>query len=72
MVKEEQNEENTTVLKDPGAARYIGMSVSFLRQSRCEGQVGNRTPGPKFIKIGRSIVYRIVDLDKFLEENSQG
>jgi len=48
-------------------AEYIGMSRSFLRQSRMEGNRENRTPAPKFIKIGRSVRYLIEDLDNWLD-----
>lgn len=49
------------------ASQYIGMSRSFLRQSRMEGNRTGRTPAPPFIKIGRSIRYLKDDLDKWLE-----
>ena len=42
------------------AAIYIGMSVAFLRKSRMEGH------GPAFLRIARSIRYRIPDLDEWL------
>ncbi len=51
------------------AAPYIGMSRSFLRISRMDGNRTGRTPGPPFIKIGRSVRYLVSDLDHFLEEN---
>jgi len=45
------------VIDEKDAARYVGMSVSFLRRARCEGAPGNRTPGrePDY-KIGRAHV----------------
>jgi len=49
------------------AAKYIGMSRSFLAQARMEGKRDNRTPAPPFIKIGRSVRYLREDLDKWLE-----
>jgi len=49
------------------AARYIGMSRSFLAQSRMDGNRDNRTPAPPFIKIGRSVRYIREDLDKWLD-----
>ena len=56
-------------LTDPQAARYIAMSVSFLKQSRMNGDRENRTPGPPFIKIGkRAIRYLREDLDAWLEQ----
>lgn len=51
------------------AAFYIGMSVQFLRQGRCYGNLPGRTPAPPFIKIGRSVRYLIRDLDAWLEEH---
>lgn len=48
-------------------AAYIGMSRSFLRQSRMEGHRKNRTVAPPFIKIGRTVRYLKEDLDAWLE-----
>ena len=47
---------------------YIGMSRSFLRQSRMDGNRENRTPAPPFIKIGRSVRYLQEDLDGWLDQ----
>lgn len=49
------------------AAKYIGMSASFLRQDRMNGFRKNRTQGPHFVKIGRTIRYLKEDLDFWLE-----
>ena len=43
------------------AAEYLGLSVSTLNKWRCYGE------GPKFIKMGRAIRYRLSDLDKYIE-----
>ena len=51
------------------AAIYIGMSRSFLRQARMDGERLNRTPGPPFSKIGRKVLYLRDDLDTWLEEH---
>ncbi len=48
-------------------AEYIGMSRSFLRQARMEGQRKNRTIAPPFIKIGRAVRYLKEDLDCWLD-----
>lgn len=45
------------------ASRYIGMSVPWMRQGRMRGR------GPAYIRIGRSIRYRIADLDRWLEQH---
>ncbi|HHG8504996.1 TPA: DNA-binding protein [Legionella pneumophila] len=56
------------VFKEAEAANYICMSRSFLSQDRVNGALKNRTPGPKFIKIGRSIRYLKEDLDIWLDQ----
>jgi hypothetical protein len=53
------------------AARYIGLSRSFLRQSRMDGIRENRTPGPPFVRIGRAIRYLVDDLDAWLNKYRQ-
>jgi predicted DNA-binding transcriptional regulator AlpA len=56
------------LLTEKQAAKYIGMSRSFLRQSRMDGNRNNRTPGPPWIQVGsRSIRYRVEDLDEWIE-----
>jgi len=56
-------------LNEQDAARYIGLSVPFLRQSRCNGNLPGRTTAPPFLKIGRAVRYLKADLDSWLEEN---
>ncbi len=58
------NEVNSPTLKDPEAARYIGMSESWLRQSRMRGNSG----APPYIKIGKAVRYLKADLDAWLEK----
>ncbi len=53
-------------LSEKEAAQYIGMSRSFLAQSRMDGHRENRTPAPPFVKIGRSVRYLREDLDNWL------
>ncbi len=60
-------------LTEPAAAAYISMSRSFLRQSRMNGDRENRTPGPRYIRIGsRAIRYLQEDLDAWLEQWRSG
>lgn len=54
-------------LSEKETAQYIGMSRSFLRQSRMEGNRTTRTPAPPFLKIGRSVRYLREDLDNWLD-----
>ena len=54
---------------EPEASRYVGMSRSFLRQARMNGDLSGRTPGPPWIRIGsRAIRYLKEDLDAWLEQ----
>lgn len=55
------------VLSEIETSQYIGMSRSFLRQARMDGNRDNRTTAPPFIKIGRSVRYLKEDLDQWLD-----
>ncbi len=57
------------VFKEVEAANYICMSRSFLSQDRVHGTLANRTQGPIYIKIGRSIRYLKDDLDFWLDQH---
>lgn len=59
--------EKIEVLTEKEAAKYIGMSRSFLSQDRINGYRENRTQGPRFMKLGRSIRYQKNDLDDWLD-----
>jgi predicted DNA-binding transcriptional regulator AlpA len=50
----------STALTERDAAVYLNYSRAYLRVSRRMGR------GPAFIRIGRSIRYRIQDLDQWL------
>ncbi len=58
-----------TTLTEKEAAEYICMSRSFLRKDRMDGIRASRTPGPQFVKLGRSIRYLKEDLDAWLSKN---
>jgi len=61
--------EKIEVLTEKEAAKYIRMSRSFLSQDRMNGYRVGRTPGPHFIKFGRTIRYRKQDLDDWLAQH---
>ena len=61
--------EKVEVLTEKDAARYIGMSRSFLSADRINGYRDGRTKGPAFMKLGRSVRYRRDDLDRWLMQN---
>ena len=49
------------------AARYIGMSKSYLQKDRTEGALAGRTPGPRWLKAGKRVIYLKDELDRWLE-----
>lgn len=46
------------------AARYLGVSKSFLDNARLASE------GPRFSRLGRSIVYALADLDKWVNDRA--
>jgi len=58
-------------LSELEAAAYIGMSRSFLAQSRMAGKRTHRTNAPDFIKVGRTVRYLKDDLDNWLESQQK-
>ena len=55
------------------AAFYLGVSRSFLRQARMDGQRENRAPAPTFVRIGKRMIrYRREDLDFWVENCREG
>jgi hypothetical protein len=55
-------------LKTSDAARYLGLSASWLRKQRARGPDDPGQPGPKFIRLEGACLYEVVDLDAWLEE----
>lgn len=55
------------LLGEKETAAVTGLSVSFLRKSRCEGTRGNRTPAPPFVSIGGRRYYKVADLRAWVE-----
>ena len=53
------------VLDTPMAAEYLGLSPATLETMRSRGG------GPRFSKLGRRVVYRREELDRWLEERSR-
>lgn len=65
------NTENSTLitprmLDERDAARYCGLSVSWLRQLRQRGS-SNRTPAPEYVKLGRRCLYPRESLDRWID-----
>ena len=60
MISEERSE---YALNTSEAADVIGLSTSFLEKARINQ---TRFPGPKFIKLGKRVLYLRSELDKYL------
>ncbi len=62
------------LLDETQTAAYIRLATSTLRNMRCADAkrqaAGQRPTGPRWIRIGRSIRYRITDLDRWIENIS--
>lgn len=56
------------LLDEFAAAEFIGMSVSFLRAARSRGVLGNRTPPPPHLLLGRTVKYDVADLKAWLSD----
>jgi hypothetical protein len=56
--------ENPLIVREAVAARLLGVSVAALRRWRREHR------GPAFVRLGRCIGYRMVDLDAFIAANT--
>jgi|TARA_B110000908_G_scaffold155053_1_gene192904 hypothetical protein len=55
------------IIPTQDAARLIGAAPSSLKQSRYTGLLFGK-PAPKFIKMGRSARYKLVELLKFRDQ----
>ncbi len=56
----------TTKLETPRAADYLGLSPTTLETWRVHGK------GPRFLKLGRRVLYRVSDLDAYLDSCVRG
>jgi excisionase family DNA binding protein len=62
----ETQENNRKIINTREAAEYLGLTESTLEKWRCYGT------GPRFCKVGRSVRYRMADIEKYLTENTKG
>ena len=51
------------VLNDVGAAAFLGLAVQSLRNIRSHRE------GPAYIKLGRRVVYKVSDLEEYLNRH---
>ena len=55
------------LLNEKEAAALLGVSVSFLRKSRCEGALKGRTSAPPFVCVRGRRYYRAVDVRAWVD-----
>jgi len=60
--------EQQRLISEADAAQYLGVSRSFLRESRMNGVRKNRAEAPPYIRLGggRAIRYSIDDLNEWI------
>jgi len=56
----------TNLIDEPALANRLGVSRSTLQSWRYSGR------GPRFIKLGRMVRYRVADVDAYLNANTHG
>jgi hypothetical protein len=54
------------LLNEKAAARFLGVSLPYLRRGRSEGKTGRRTQTPPFVRLGGRIFYRQADLQAWV------
>jgi hypothetical protein len=55
-----------SVIDTAGAAAHLGLSARTLEKWRTQGR------GPRYSRPGRRVVYRVADLDAYLEATAVG
>ena len=69
MKDEQSTEIQPRGLSTAAAASFTGLSASFLEKARLNL---TKTPGPKFRRIGKRVIYLLDDLNNFLDSSGQG
>jgi hypothetical protein len=55
------------LLTENAAARFLGVSLPYLRRARSEGTTGRKTPAPPFVRVEGRIFYRRSDLEVWVD-----
>jgi len=58
------------LLTERQAAEYLGYVPTTLNAARSRGILGG-VPGPKFIRLGKTIRYRKASLDEWIEQSPE-
>ena len=56
---------HANIVNEKAAGRYVGLSHRTMQAKRVRGG------GPKYLKLGYAVRYRICDLDDWLEANQR-
>ena len=56
------------LLDEKQAAKFLGVSLSYLRKSRSEGAPGDRTPAPPFVRLDGRVKYKLATLKAWVDE----
>ncbi|HPO14257.1 MAG TPA: helix-turn-helix domain-containing protein [Candidatus Hydrogenedentes bacterium] len=68
-MKNEGKSIDSGLINERQAAKYLGMSRSYLAIARMTGAGRRRKSGPPFYKISRAVRYSIRDLDAWLAKH---
>lgn len=72
LVPPQETHDGRRSVKVGDAARYLGVSASLLRKYRIRGPDDPGGNGPKYTKIGNSLViYKLADLDAWVNERAE-
>jgi len=63
-MQKQQLSVRTPLLTEKQAGEFLTRSLSSLRRDRRNGR------GPTYIRLGRSVRYRLADLEAYLEANA--
>ena len=55
-----------TLYSSKEAAAYLGVSEGMLRLSRHNGELFKGVPGPKFLKMGSAVRYKVENLKEWV------
>ena len=63
MTAQQVHQAYDEVVNEHGAAKFLKKSVQTLRNDRCSRK------GPAYLKLGRSVRYKVADLLEYLEKH---
>ena len=64
-------DDESILLNNTEAAKYLGVSPGMLRLSRHTGELFKGVPAPKFMKLGNAVRYPRPNLELWVRSQSQ-